>query len=262
MPNPRIWQPIANPTSTPRLALHNLTVRLLSSSGEPSDGLTVRFGLRIVATSGRDILLNGAPLKLKGFNRHDMYPQLGPSLPLARYEADLDEVQKLHGNFIRGCRAHAQLEPLRRAAAVHARSGSERPYLGASVFGSFGRTPANPACADYPQDQRFLDLCDERGILVWNEALAWGNYANKLTDPRFMAAELGTAHAMLSSAANHPSVIMWGFFNEGQSGLSGGGPTPAAPPPQPAQQPVHAAVAHVHTPPNREFMPPSLTPRH
>ena len=104
VPNPRIWQPVANSPSTPRLDLHNLTVRILMASGEPSDALTVRFGLRIVSTSGRNILLNGAPLKLKGFNRHDMYPQLGPSLPLERYQADLDEVHKLNANFIRGCR--------------------------------------------------------------------------------------------------------------------------------------------------------------
>jgi beta-glucuronidase len=35
----------------------------------------------------------------------------------------------------------------------------------------------------YTQDQRFLDLCDEEGILVWNEALAWGNSPSQLLDP-------------------------------------------------------------------------------
>jgi len=28
---------------------------------------------------------------------------------------------------------------------------------------------------------------------------------------------LGTAHAMVSDSFNHPSVVLWGFFNEGQS---------------------------------------------
>merc|ERR1719199_1962629 len=69
----------------------------------------------------------------------------------------------------------------------------------------------------YPQDERFLDLCDEKGVLVWNEALAWGNSVKTLTDTRFMNAELATANAMLDTSFNHPSVILWGFFNEGKS---------------------------------------------
>ena len=83
----------------------------------------------------------------------------------------------------------------------------------------------------YPQDARFLDLCDERGLLVWEEALAWGNWAPTLTDPVFMAAELGTAHRMLDEGMNHPSIILWGFFNEGQSD-------------NPAATPSYAAMAN------------------
>ena len=52
---------------------------------------------------------------------------------------------------------------------------------------------------------------------MWDEALAWGNRADVLIDPTFMAAELGTASAMLDGAINHPSVILWGFFNEGET---------------------------------------------
>ena len=67
------------------------------------------------------------------------------------------------------------------------------------------------------RDIGLLDLCDERGVLVWEEALAWGNWAATLLDPSFMAAELTTAHAMVSEGYNHPSIVLWGFFNEGQS---------------------------------------------
>jgi len=84
--------------------------------------------------------------------------------------------------------------------------------------------------AHYPQDGRFLDMCDQRGILVWNEALAWGNQPPVLTNTSFMAAELGTARAMLASAANHPSILLWGFFNEGVSN-------------DPASTPSYAAMA-------------------
>ena len=85
--------------------------------------------------------------------------------------------------------------------------------------------------AHYPQDARLLDLCDERGILVWDEALAWGNRVDVLTEARFMAAELGTAHAMVSDGINHPSIVLWGFFNEGESD-------------QPNASASYAAMAH------------------
>jgi len=181
VPNPAVWQPPSNPTAVPSLPLHTLTVRVsplgaasAAAVASVTDAITVRFGLRIVSTAGREIRINGQPTKLKGFNRHDMYPQLGPSLPTAQYESDLAQIQLgLHANFLRG--------------------------------------------SHYPQDDRLLDLCDERGLLVWDEALAWGNYAPTLTDPDFLAAELGTANAMLDGGINHPSIVLWGFFNEGQS---------------------------------------------
>ena len=47
--------------------------------------------------------------------------------------------------------------------------------------------------AHYPQAQRFLDLCDENGVLVWEEALGWGNgqdYTDRghreFADPQFL----------------------------------------------------------------------------
>ena len=196
VPNPKLWQPLSNPVERPSLALHQLTVSLpapINSTEPPSphassavaDAITVRFGLRIVKADGRSILINGHQTKLKGVNRHDLHPDVGPSLSVRQYEHDLDLLQlTLHGNFVRG--------------------------------------------SHYPQDGRFLDLCDERGVLVWNEALGWGNWLNMLTDPTFMKAELGTAHAMVSRSFNRPSVVLWGFFNEGQSDRAAACPSYAA----------------------------------
>lgn len=69
----------------------------------------------------------------------------------------------------------------------------------------------------YPQDQRFLDLCDELGFLVFEEALGWGQTADHFTDPAFCAAQIRQAQLMVHKSRNHPSVIMWGFLNEGAS---------------------------------------------
>lgn len=66
----------------------------------------------------------------------------------------------------------------------------------------------------YPQDQHFLDLCDELGILVWEEGLGWGQRERQLTDPHFRSAHLEMLGEMVDASINHPSVIIWGFLNE------------------------------------------------
>ena len=42
----------------------------------------------------------------------------------------------------------------------------------------------------YPHDTRFLDLCDELGIMVWQENLGWGNSESQLTNKDFIKALL------------------------------------------------------------------------
>ena len=37
----------------------------------------------------------------------------------------------------------------------------------------------------YPQCERFLSLCDEIGILVWEESLGWGNKKEQFKDAEF-----------------------------------------------------------------------------
>lgn len=67
----------------------------------------------------------------------------------------------------------------------------------------------------YPQNQAFLDRCDEMGMLVWEEGLAWGKKTSgKLLDPVFREAQRVNLAAMIRASINHPSVILWGFLNE------------------------------------------------
>jgi beta-glucuronidase len=69
----------------------------------------------------------------------------------------------------------------------------------------------------YPQDQRFLDLCDQFGMIFWEESLGWGNQVEHVTDPGFCEAQLRQTRLMIQNSFNHPCVIMWGFMNEGPS---------------------------------------------
>lgn len=68
-----------------------------------------------------------------------------------------------------------------------------------------------------------LELCDEFGILVWEESLGWGNgqtynnnpyAAEELTDPDFRAQQIQQTRDMVRNSFNHPSVIIYGFLNE------------------------------------------------
>jgi len=71
--------------------------------------------------------------------------------------------------------------------------------------------------AHYPQDPRLLDACDEAGILVWEEALAWQNSVQELNNESWLGSQKKQLERMAWASANHPSVIIYGFLNEGAS---------------------------------------------
>lgn len=82
--------------------------------------------------------------------------------------------------------------------------------------------------AHYQQAERFLDLCDETGVLVWEESLGWGNgqsYTtgpfppNEFKDEEFCSLQVQQTREMVRASFNHPSVIIYGFLNEPNSAL-------------------------------------------
>ncbi|MEI7437202.1 MAG: glycoside hydrolase family 2 TIM barrel-domain containing protein [bacterium] len=160
VPEPTLWS-VEAPT------LHRLTV----DSG--SDSITVRFGLRQVTAAKGQVLLNGKPVKLLGYCRHEAHPQFGPATPETLMAADLQLLREMGCNFVRG--------------------------------------------SHYQQDPRFLDLCDELGFLVFSESTGWGADHKQLTDPTFIRHQLEQTRVMVETDFNHPSVILWGFLNEGAS---------------------------------------------
>jgi len=73
----------------------------------------------------------------------------------------------------------------------------------------------------YPNDPRWLDLCDRCGLYVIDEAdleahgLQTTGDLNRLTnDPQWEAAFVDRARRMVERDKNHPSVIMWSLGNE------------------------------------------------
>jgi beta-glucuronidase len=129
-----------------------------------------RIGFRTIETRGRQLLLNGEPLILKGVNRHEFHPDFGPALPLTIQLRDLEILKQLGANFVRG--------------------------------------------AHYPNDPLFLDLCDEAGILFWDELSHWQPKEADFKNPRFLEMSLHQADEMVRQHESHPSVILWGMCNE------------------------------------------------
>lgn len=66
----------------------------------------------------------------------------------------------------------------------------------------------------YPNDPRFLDLCDELGILVWEEAHARGLSLKQMQRPNFLPQTLQCAREMVMQHGNHPAIFVWGCLNE------------------------------------------------
>jgi beta-galactosidase len=70
--------------------------------------------------------------------------------------------------------------------------------------------------AHYPNDHRFLDLCDELGLYVVDEANfeshAW--ITSLCHDPRYREALVERVSRMVERDKNHPCVIAWSLGNE------------------------------------------------
>ncbi len=65
--------------------------------------------------------------------------------------------------------------------------------------------------AHYPQTEHIYDLCDRAGIVVWSEVPA----IEKVRDrPEFVKNLKLQAREMVLQHGNHPSICMWGIFNE------------------------------------------------
>jgi beta-galactosidase len=77
-------------------------------------------------------------------------------------------------------------------------------------------------CSHYPNDPRFLDLCDELGLYVIDETNAEAHdFHNSLCqDPRYAAPWLDRAMRMVVRDINHPAIIAWSLGNESGYGPS------------------------------------------
>ena len=88
------WSP-ANPS------LYTAIVELLDANGEPVDAYEEHFGFREVRIDGGRILLNGEPLFLTGFGKHEDYPIVGRGQHGAAYVKDFELMRWINANSFR-----------------------------------------------------------------------------------------------------------------------------------------------------------------
>ncbi|WP_310602102.1 glycoside hydrolase family 2 protein [Anaerosporobacter sp.] len=142
----------------------------IEKDGDVIDDYIDRFGFREVGIEGKNILLNGRSIRLKGVCRHEDHPQFACALPYSAMAADLDIIKHLGANSVR--------------------------------------------TSHYPNDEIFLDLCDEQGILIWEENHARGLSLEDMKNPNFEPQAEQVIREMIPLHYNHPSIYIWGILNE------------------------------------------------
>lgn len=94
--------PVANPAKwtaeTPTLYS---TVLSLANGANAPELLSHRVGFREIEVKGRLFCLNGVPIKLKGANRHENWPDTGHYVSEARMIRDIKVLKQANGNHVR-----------------------------------------------------------------------------------------------------------------------------------------------------------------
>ena len=75
-------------------------------------------------------------------------------------------------------------------------------------------------CSHYPRSPAFYNACDELGVLCEVELPSWGCCSATAYPPSFWNRMNVAAGEMIDAGYNHPSIIVWGFFNEANPSVS------------------------------------------
>ncbi len=172
VPQAVAWSP-ENPT------LYIACVHLLAN-GILVDQQQVRFGFRRIERKEEKLWLNGKPLFLMGFNRHEDSPRTGMAVDLENSRNDFQAIKSTGANFVRFCHYPHHTGELDLCDELGLLVLSEIPLNGWGVEG-------------YP-----------------NAGGGW--------NPADVPAILGVAERMLRKMIrrdiNHPSIILWSISNE------------------------------------------------
>ena len=152
--------------------LYTLVVALKDLKGRVVEAVAQRIGFRDVRIADRQLLVNGAPVEIRGVNRHEFHQESCKFVP---FETDLQDIKLLKRFNFNAVR-----------------------------------------CCHYPDDTHWLDLCDEYGIYLVDEANieSHANYETLAHDNAWRATWFERGSRMVMRDRNHPSVLFWSLGNE------------------------------------------------
>jgi beta-galactosidase len=95
--------PVANPAKWTAETPNLYTTVLTLSGGKDKEIISTRTGFRKVEIKGRLFTINGVPVKLKGANRHENWPDSGHYVPEEKMIRDLEVLKQGNCNHVRTC---------------------------------------------------------------------------------------------------------------------------------------------------------------
>jgi beta-galactosidase/beta-glucuronidase len=154
--------------------LHTLRATI-EHAGATIDATSTRFGVRKIETRGRDILLNGERLYLKGVNRYDEYGRYGVNAPRQLVVDDLRRMKSAGVNFVR----------------VH--------------------FPQSPELISLYDEMGFL-MMEEVTINWWGNGFSGKGEEVQRAD--ILDYAIPFLERMVRRDKNHPSIVFWSMCNE------------------------------------------------
>ncbi|MCD7752449.1 MAG: DUF4981 domain-containing protein [Lachnospiraceae bacterium] len=178
----QVKQPVLWSAEDP--ALYRLEFAVTDEEEKSSQWCCRNVGFRRIELQNGLLLLNGKRLVIRGVNRHEFHASCGRALTAQQIEADILTMKRSNINAVR--------------------------------------------TSHYPNQSVFYELCDRYGIYVMDEANMeghcqldrWMRYqtdGDNLvpgSDPKWLAAALSRAEAMVLRDRNHPCVLFWSLGNE------------------------------------------------
>ncbi|MFB3902919.1 MAG: glycoside hydrolase family 2 TIM barrel-domain containing protein [Acidobacteriota bacterium] len=159
-------------------ALYTADIALVGGSTE-TDRCEQRFGFRTIEIREGALRLNGKPVFLTGFNRHEDSPRTGQAMDLDQAHQDFQDMKQASCNFVRLC-----------------------------------HYPHHPGELDLCDELGLLVMC-EIPLNGWGMSGVAGSYGWDPAElPSIRTAAERQLTKMIARDINHPSVIFWSVCNE------------------------------------------------